>query len=315
MSTRGKRGRGRPPKTPSSTGRTNFLKRPRAYGGSEPNSRSSTPVSTRGKPREAAQKSRSFIQNLYDDGDYDTCLNDLDVDRSSDITDLDANFDVDSSGSSDESESVYSEASYSTISSFGRRKLFPRRPRTPDLYDEREIPPLALPASASDLLLETNKLMQTIGIYEVLRHFRTILRLSPYTFEDFCAALWSDEQSALLAETHISLLKSLLREEDSNNTTFGPQDLKDSINITLIFNDGLTWAELVRSYLDSDTHDEFKSAIKPLEKPDYPFVTVDDKLAVLQCLTDLFLGTNAVREEILNEGNIRYDDHCRSCHR
>ena len=345
MSTKSRRARGRPPKTPLS-GRTNFLKRPRAYSGSsfvdshhQHLDGASGGTGTFGgshlghhghhhhhtgrggargpRLREAAQKSRTYIQQMLEDYDDDGPRNlDPDPDKSSDITDLDT---IDDDHCSDdtyeESESVYSEESYSTVSSFGRRKYHSRRPKTPDLDENREIPPLQLSPSATDLTIPTEHLMQALSIYEVLRHFRTILRLSPFLFEDFCSALLSDEQCLLLAETHIALMKSLLREEEANNTTFGAHDLKDSINIALFFLDGMTWTELVRSYLDSDQNQEFKSTIEVLEKSDFPFVGIEDKLTVLQTLTDLFLATNAVREEIMNEGNIQYDDHCRSCHK
>jgi hypothetical protein len=32
-------------------------------------------------------------------------------------------------------------------------------------------------------------------VYEVLRHYRIILRLSPFSFDDFCAALLCEELS------------------------------------------------------------------------------------------------------------------------
>jgi nucleosome-remodeling factor subunit BPTF len=79
----------------------------------------------------------------------------------------------------------------------------------------------------------------------------------------------------------------------------------------------MTWPEAARSYLESDKSnaEDFKDAISVLEMAEFPFVSVSDKIKVLQTLTDIFLTTNKVREEILNEGNITYDDHCRACHK
>ncbi|XP_067672997.1 nucleosome-remodeling factor subunit BPTF-like [Haliotis asinina] len=334
MATRSRRMRGRPPKTPLSSNRTNFLRKPKAFTtSSDPNSRSSTPVSgpylgipnsrgngrsDRGRGRDSAVKSRSFISSFLGDDDDISSTLDIDADRSSDITDLDT-IDLDNNDSDDTyegSDSDFSEESISTISSsVSKRRLFSRRPRSPDIPDDREIPTLTLPPSSNDLILSSEYLCQTVGIFEVLRHFRTILRLSPFTFEDFCAALLSDEQCTLIGEIHICLLKALMREEESNSTVFGPHDLKDSINVSLFFIDGMTWPELARAYLDSDRHDEYRSALPALESCDFPFVPISDKLKVLQTLTDLFLATNKVREEITNEGNIQYDDHCRNCHK
>ncbi|XP_061191322.1 nucleosome-remodeling factor subunit BPTF-like isoform X2 [Saccostrea echinata] len=328
MSGRGRRARGRPPKTPLSTNRTNFLRKPKAYqarsdASSDPNSRSSTPVSIpgtptrgRGRSREASYKGRNFIHSLFDEDEASRSSMDPE-ERSSDVAEDIEPLDEDSDSVYDESDSDYSDDSYSTQSSTSKRKLFYfRRPKTPELLDDKDIPQLDLPSSSNDLLIPSEYLMMCLGVYEVIRHFRVILRLSPFTFEDFCAALYSDEVSTLLNETHITLLKSLLREEDGNNTTFGPTDLKDSINASLYFIDSMTWPELVRSYLDSDRLSENKEALEVLEKStEYPFVSFQERLKVLKVLTDLFLSTNSVREEIMNEGNIQYDDHCRACHK
>ncbi|XP_053392915.1 nucleosome-remodeling factor subunit BPTF-like [Mercenaria mercenaria] len=333
MPGRGSRGRGRPPRsaTPRSA---NFLRKPKAFGGGfvgDNSSRSSTPVSispastpTRNKydkgRRDAANRGRSFIQNLFDDDDEmsrdSAGAGSLgpDSENLDNMSNLDGDSDV-SYNDDDDSSSDYSVESNST--SGKRRVVFFRRPKSPDLLDDIEIPPLNLPPSSTDLLMPTEYLMQCLGIYEILRHFRTIVRLSPFTFEDFCASLLGEEQCSLYSEIHVMMVKAILREEDSNSTTFGPSDSKDSINITNFFNDAMTWPEVARAYLESDKNNsnDYQDAIAVLELPEFPFVSVSDKLKVLQTLTDIFLTTNKVREEILNEGNITYDDHCRACHK
>lgn len=256
------------------------------------------------------------MNNLFDEDDASRSSVDPE-EKGSDVADDIEPLEDDSDSVYEDSDSDFSDDSYSTQSSTGKRKLlFFRRPKTPELLDDKDIPQLDLPSSSSDLLIPTESLMMCLGVYEVIRHFRVILRLSPFTFEDFCAALLSDEVSTLLIETHMTLLRSLLREEDGNNTTFGPTDLKDSINVSLYFIDSMTWPELVRSYLDSDRLTENKEALQILDKStEYPFVSFLERLKVLKVLTDLFLSTNSVREEIMNEGNIHYDDHCRACHK
>ncbi|XP_030839912.1 nucleosome-remodeling factor subunit BPTF isoform X3 [Strongylocentrotus purpuratus] len=179
--------------------------------------------------------------------------------------------------------------------------------------EEEEIPPLELPKTSSDLLLDNQDMMQALSVYEVLRHFSQQLRLSPFRFEDFCAALCSEEQCLLLAETHIALLYNLVKEDESSSTTFGPQDQRDSINVQFLFLDNMTWPEVARGYIESDK--EYHSALNALEGENYPFAPVSDKLTVLHLLCDQFLASNRVREEILSEGAITYDDHCRSCHK
>ncbi|XP_013922486.1 PREDICTED: nucleosome-remodeling factor subunit BPTF [Thamnophis sirtalis] len=214
------------------------------------------------------------------------------------------------------------DASYCTESSFrshstysstpGRRRQRVHRPRSP-ILEEKDIPSLDLPKSSEDLMVPNEHIMNVIAIYEVLRNFGTVLRLSPFRFEDFCAALVSQEQCTLMAEMHIVLLKAVLREEDTSNTTFGPADLKDSVNSTLYFIDGMTWPEVLRVYCESDK--EYHHVLPFQEAEDYPYGPVKNKIQVLQFLVDQFLTTNIAREELMSEGVIQYDDHCRVCHK
>ncbi|XP_075418221.1 nucleosome-remodeling factor subunit BPTF isoform X16 [Tenrec ecaudatus] len=214
------------------------------------------------------------------------------------------------------------DASYCTESSFrshstyssapGRRKPRVHRPRSP-ILEEKDIPPLDFPKSSEDLMVPNEQIMNVIAIYEVLRNFGTVLRLSPFRFEDFCAALVSQEQCTLMAEMHVVLLKAVLREEDTSNTTFGPADLKDSVNSTLYFIDGMTWPEVLRVYCESDK--EYHHVLPYQEAEDYPYGPVENKIKVLQFLVDQFLTTNIAREELMSEGVIQYDDHCRVCHK
>lgn len=329
MSSRGRRGRGRPPKSSfSGPGRSFLLKKPKFYtneSDSNSNSRCSTPVGSnpntpssrvstrsggRGRIHEWPRKS-VFLNDARDDDDFGYNEDEnSDVDGENDDLD-DPLDDRESDFSFEEDESVYSEESY------GSRKkgIFQRRPKSPEIMDEETVPPLPMPASSTDLNFDHDLIMQALGLYEVLRHYRVILRLSPFRFEDFLQALRSEEHSCLLTEIHITLLRALQREEESNNTTFGPQDVKDSINITFYFLDALSWPEVAYTYLDSAVTQEFRSALPALNKPDYYSTSISERLQILQTLTDLFLATSTVREEIMNEGNIRYDDHCRACHK
>uniref|UniRef100_A0A3P8S054 Bromodomain PHD finger transcription factor n=1 Tax=Amphiprion percula TaxID=161767 RepID=A0A3P8S054_AMPPE len=214
------------------------------------------------------------------------------------------------------------DASYCTESSFrshstlgstpGRRRSRALRPSSP-ILEAKDIPALELPKSSEDLLVATSQLLNVSAVYEVLRNFGTVLRLSPFRFEDFCAALACQEQCTLLAETHVSLLKAILREEDTSNTTFGPADVKDSVNSTLYFVDGMTWPEVVRAYCESDP--EYRHILPFQEREDYPYEPLEGKVKVLQFLVDQFLATNIAREELMSEGVVAYDDHCRVCHR
>jgi len=147
------------------------------------------------------------------------------------------------------------------------------------------------------------------------------------------AALQSEELTHLLAEVHVQLLRSMLREEDTQQTWFGPLDQKDSINSMLHFSDSLTWPEVLRVYFQSDPV-VFGPALSLIESCEYPFTSCSVRLKVLKFLTDHFLCNTSVRQEILSEGiliiisivnrahltkyyeilgNIKYNDHCRVC--
>lgn len=200
------------------------------------------------------------------------------------------------------SEQSDSELSYRS-SDVPKNKISYTKPPSPDplWLQDLELPYLELPKSSEDLLVPNETTMQTLSIYEVLRHFRILSRLSPFRLEDFCGALMLEEQNVLLVEIHIMLLKAILREEDSQQTHFGPLDQKDSVNVSLYFIDPMAWPEVLRSYVESDkSFDQEVSSI--LSAGDYPFVGIEKRLKVLQFLTDQFLVTNPVREDLIYEG-------------
>lgn len=202
------------------------------------------------------------------------------------------------------SDSDFSLSSYSTLSGTPKKNFNVNRAPTPEpplWLQNRELPPLTLPKSSEDLLVPKECMMEVLSIYEVLRHFRNLVRLSPFRLEDFCAAIMCEDQSSLLAEIHIMLLKSLLREEDSQQTHFGPLDQKDSVNISLYLIDYVTYPEILRAYVESDRSFDPK-VLEILTNSDYPFSTLEDRILVLQFLTDQFLTTNPVREDLLSEG-------------
>lgn len=214
-----------------------------------------------------------------------------------------------------DTDSDFSLSSYSNVGpSSGDNQTRSVTPEPVWLKDGIEIPPLELPKTSDDLLAPKQYILRALGIYEVLRRYRNLVRLSPFRAEDFCAALVCDEQSALLTEIHIALIKAILREEDSQQTHFGPLDQKDSINISLYLLDTVTWPEVLRIYVESDP--SFSSEVLTiLSTKEYPYSGIEDRLTIMQFLADQFLTTTFVRDDLIQEGPIHYDDHCRVCHR
>ena len=327
MSTRSRRTRGRPPRnTPTPVKAPVNLRKPKAYqnyadlneNGSRNNSRSSTPQSSRANSvtgRRTATKTSH--KTLYGGGDHDVddTYSYLSPEEYMDSDDSDIKSDVDMEFENDMDDNVseISESSLSTISSTGRQKWLAEATE----IDASEIPALNLPKSATDLLVDNRVVLQVVSVYEVLRKFHRILRLSPFRFEDFCMALIADEQSCLLSEVHITLMRTLQREEEVNTTTFGSHDVKDHVNVSFFFLDSMAFPEVIRLYIESEkfqTEDMLKVQ-KILASDDYCSLPVADRVTVLTTLTDIFLATNIVREEMLNEGKLQYDDNCRNCHR
>ncbi|XP_055631397.1 nucleosome-remodeling factor subunit NURF301 isoform X2 [Toxorhynchites rutilus septentrionalis] len=224
----------------------------------------------------------------------------------------------DSLRSASESEDSLANESDSdfSIHSFGVGGSVCQKEPSPDpiWLQEREYPPLELPGSSDDLLVSNSIVLKATAIYEIIRRFRHLVRLSPFRLEDFCAAITCDDESPLLMEIHIMLLKAVLREEDSQQTHFAPLDQKDSVNIALYLIDCVTWPEVLRSYIESDSSLD-QNVLNVLNQNEYPFVAPEKRLQVLQFLTDQFLITTTVRDDMLQEGPIHYDDHCRICHR
>ena len=180
------------------------------------------------------------------------------------------------------------------------------------------VPPLHLPESSADLVIENRALLlEAVSIYEVLRQFYSIIRLSPFRLEDFCFVLQNEEeQSGLLSEIHIALFKTLLREDEQQQVQFGPIDQKESINVMLYVVDSITWPENLRFYLSADpTAPGHPEALTVLTTCEYPFTSLENRLRVLRTLTDAVLSTGALRDVLQNEGQLPLEDHCRVCHR
>ena len=322
-------------KTTVLASKSTYAKKAGSLGGSENNSRCSTPNSntsglsltrnsSRAKSRNKAKSSEPSSRKSNLDYDKARAFDDefvygSDLELSSDHDDIHYDEDGDNSiSASDDSfelEESYEDDDIASTGCEPSTNVDIARPPTPEFVPPEEVCPLQLPEGSDDLTITGCNLMQVVGIYEVLRRYSGLLRLSPFRFEDFCCSITCEEQSSLVSEVYCTLMKSLIREEDGNQTWFGPPDMKDSINIGFFFVDAMTWYECVRSYLDSDKSKEFQECVFALNKESFFAVKLDQRLKILQSLTDIFLSSNAVREDILKEGNIRYDEHCRYCHK
>ena len=211
-------------------------------------------------------------------------------------------------------DSIISDSNHSSIPMEADCSVYAPMPEfLPD-----DMPELTLPPSSDDLFVTDKYIIKAVQIYEFLRIHSQIIRLSPFLFEEFLASLGLGcefEYNVLLHEIHSSLIKTLLREEDNNQTSYGPADVKDSMNSLLFFNDALSYPHIIHEYLRSETKKEFKIALEAISHPEYPRMDLEKKLTVLDTLCNMILSSNSIREELSAEGFIKYDDHCRVCQR
>ena len=190
-----------------------------------------------------------------------------------------------------------------------------QRSSTPD-PEPLILSPLFLPPSSGDLIIDSQYLMKSLEIFEVVRHFGRVLKLSPFSFEHFCSALHEEVQlPSVITETYISFIKAIFAEDERNQVMYGNTDEKDIVNLHLYLIDEFTWPEIIRSYINSDPGRFSSNIIEIVENPNFPFVPIQDKLDVLCHLAKDVLSLNIIREEIQNEGLFISDDYCRKCGR
>ena len=177
----------------------------------------------------------------------------------------------------------------------------------------------SLPDPSNDLLIKDGKLlMKTVSVYELLRRFSHILKLTPFRFEDFTAALLAEDQSALLSEVHIQLLRTLIREDKQQQTWLGPPDIRDSVNLYLYLADHSSWPAALKIYLSADPYSnaDLLDLLHCHEDKCYPFkVGIKVRLEVLEQLCNQFLMSVMAREDIVNGTSLigKHEASCRLC--
>lgn len=71
-----------------------------------------------------------------------------------------------------------------------------------------------------------------------------VIQLTPFIFEDFCAAMRSEVQTKLVADIHIALLKCLLRDDDEEHTIYHVIETSVSFQMLLQLLEPVTYAEV-----------------------------------------------------------------------
>ncbi|GMR36546.1 hypothetical protein PMAYCL1PPCAC_06741, partial [Pristionchus mayeri] len=178
-----------------------------------------------------------------------------------------------------------------------------------------EIPLLELPSTSADLSLPNTILMKALEVYEICRSFYRSLYISPFIFEDFCAALATSENSPLLSELHICLFKMCLRDDDEEQVNYTVMDTHNSFNILIQLLEPMTYGEIIRQYAEAHRGLIPVEAFDALNDEAYPFVGPEPRLHVLHWLCDKFLESQEFKKIVRNDGKLMTEDKCRDCNK
>uniref|UniRef100_A0A7N0TI06 Uncharacterized protein n=2 Tax=Kalanchoe fedtschenkoi TaxID=63787 RepID=A0A7N0TI06_KALFE len=165
---------------------------------------------------------------------------------------------------------------------------------------------LQLPESSQDLNLDGTSMLDLISIYSFIRSFSTILFLSPFEMEDFCAALKCKAPTSLLDQTHVTLLQSL-RKHLQFLSSEGSQSASDCLrSLNWDFLDPVTWPLFITEYL-LIMKPEFDIRRLNLADIDYYKQPESLKVEILRILCDDLVDTECIRAEINRRSLV--DDH------
>jgi hypothetical protein len=171
----------------------------------------------------------------------------------------------------------------------------------------------SLPISSTDLFVTSRQALHLATIYEFLRHFSSILRLSPFLFEHFCTSIIKsiDLNNLLFSQIHICLLRLLIKQDDDDGITYASEtDIKGIIDLSFVTMDHISWPYILQLYITS--HPQLKMFTSVIKE--YPFNTnIDDKIDVLLALCDVALTTKIIRREFDDTKPKQHDDNCRQC--
>jgi hypothetical protein len=170
-----------------------------------------------------------------------------------------------------------------------------------------------LPISSNDLSVTPQQALHLATIYEFLRHFSPILRLSPFLFEHFCTSIIQsiDINNKLFSQIHICLIRLLIKQDDDDGITYASEtDIKGIIDLSFVTMDYITWPYILQLYVIS--HPQLKILSNIIKE--YPFnTTIEEKIDVLLALCDVVVTTKTIRREFDDTKPKQHDDNCRQC--
>ncbi|TMS34944.1 hypothetical protein L596_002437 [Steinernema carpocapsae] len=182
-----------------------------------------------------------------------------------------------------------------------------------DFSEDEDVPDFPLPVGSDDIPLEPENLLDALEVYETCRTHYRLLMLSPFCIDDFVRVLRSQEQSRLLAEIHIAFLKFALRDDEDEQMIMASNDLNPSFSLLVALLEPMTYAEVLRQYVESDMYRFPNDVRKILNETNYPFCGAKERLLVLRFLCRRFYESGIFRHAARQESKYKHDDYCRDC--
>ncbi|CAK9184355.1 unnamed protein product [Ilex paraguariensis] len=157
-----------------------------------------------------------------------------------------------------------------------------------------------LPPSSENLNMEDIPILDLFSVYSFLRSFSTSLFLSPFTLEDFVAAVNCKDPNSLFDYIHISLLQTLRKHLDSlsDESSQSASSCLRGLNWDLL--DLITWPIFMIEYLlhGSELNPGFDLCRLKLSGNDYYKQPAAIKIEMLRRLSDDVIEVDAIRSEL-----------------
>ncbi|KAK5982271.1 hypothetical protein GCK32_005075 [Trichostrongylus colubriformis] len=125
--------------------------------------------------------------------------------------------------------------------------------------------------------------------------------------------LSSTDNSRLLSEIHLVLLRMCFKNDDEEQVHFSGNETNNAYNIVTACLEPMTYAEVLRQYLSSDVNVPAE-VMEAVNAPNYPFVDFSTRLVLITFLSYRFLYSNEYKKTVVAAGGrLEHEDTCRSC--
>ncbi|KAL8130521.1 hypothetical protein V2J09_019676, partial [Rumex salicifolius] len=148
------------------------------------------------------------------------------------------------------------------------------------------------PSPLRDFRLPMDCVGDLMMVWDFCTSFGRLLKLSPFSLEDFENAIFYKESNiTIIVETHSALLNLLIGDEGEYYTTIMKRKRKNKIS-------KITWTEYLCDFLEMINIPVLSTNIGTIKRGHYGLLDVQIKLHILHELVDQAIITNALREKL-----------------